>query len=246
METINESYSGHASDDFIPTLVDSDVSSTEYDDSDESTVGSFTTQPTRKKLRWKFHGLSLWLELQEFESDISNAVEDFAVKYNTETIPKSHVTAIYGMTHLTIEEAKSKLCSVKDAIPSWPDFAPPTSVLSDIAVPGRPGQVCHVAWCELTLPSKPEHEKTLNNLYSLFYNDGSRGDVKWSRTIPWKPHCSLAYDNPENPPFALGDMVQYVARHPTLVTKGRRVEAISLWDTNGKLEDWKCLDRVYF
>lgn len=249
---LSEFFSGEKSDDnSVPAVTDSDVSSEEYDehevasiDSSSSSLPSLTAdEPTTKKLNWEFHGLTLWLELEEYDSDISNAIEDFAHKYKTESIPKPHMTAIYGMTHLTVNEAKEKLHSIKDLIPSWPKFTRPTGVVSDIAKAGLPGQVCTIAWCELTLSSNQEHEQTLDRLYSHFYDDKRSS---WNRAKPWKPHNSLAYDNPEDTMFNLGDMVQYVAQHPSLVTLERRVEAISLWDTNGKMENWKCLDRVYF
>jgi len=236
--------------DDIPMVSDSDVSSQEYSDNDVSSIDSFTTQEhvvtneePVKKLKWEFYGLTLWIELEEYDLDLTTAVEDLAYKFNLELIPKCHMTAIYGMTHLTIDQAKEKLQAVKDVIPTWPDFAPPTGVVSDIAVCGRPGQVCDVAWCELTLSSNDAHEEALNKLYSLFHDSSN---TSWNRCKPWKPHSSIAYDNPENKEFSLGDLVQYVAQHPSLITRERRVEAISLWDTNGKMEDWKCLDRVYF
>ena len=53
----------------------------------------------------------------------------------------------------------------------WPAFAKPTGVTSDIAVCGRPGQVCSIAWSELTLASNDEHEVALDALYSLFYDE---------------------------------------------------------------------------
>lgn len=199
------------------------------------------------KLNWKFHGLTLWLELEEYRSDITNAISDLATQYHTEQIPKSHTTAIYGMTHLTVDEARRRLHQVKDVLPSWPKFAPPTGVVSDIAVCGRPGQVCSIAWCELTLATDDEHETALDTLYGLFYDGVNKGRGRTvTRDRPWKPHNSVAYDNPEEATFSLGHLIKYVADHPSLITRERRVEAISLWDTNGRMEDWRCLDRVYF
>lgn len=205
--------------------------------------------PAVKKLNWDFHGLSLWLELEEYESDITNAIGDLAIQYQVEKIPKSHTTAIYGMTHLTTDTAIQRLHAVKNNIPVWPTFASPSGVVSDIAVCGRPGQVCSIAWCELTLSSNDEHEKALDALYSVFFddlNDNDGGSQSWNRHRPWKPHNSIAYDNPEDTTFSLQQVVKYIAEHPSLVMNERRVEAISLWDTNGRMEDWKCLDRVYF
>jgi len=242
----------------VPSVTESEVSS-----DDESFVGLQETPSTADRraipseLQWKFYGLTLWLELEEFDQDLSKAIDDLSNLFNVEKIPQSHITAIYGMTHLSANEAKQRLHAVKDYIPKWPSFSRPTAVVQDIAEAGRPGQVCSVAWGELTFSSNAAHEDALDELYEIFFLDektrlkGKIEDekimqVRSMRNRPWKPHNSVAYDNPDNSPMSLGDMVQYVASHPTLLTKPRRVNAISLWDTNGTMGQWNCLDRVYF
>jgi hypothetical protein len=200
-------------------------------------------EEARRKLQWEFKGLTIWLELEEFNNDITQAVEDLSCKHKSPFIPKPHTTAIYGMEHLSIEEAKSRLQRVRDYIPQWPTFDRPTGVTQDIAQVGRPGQVCSIAWSELTLSSNPDHEAALDKLYELFFN----GPGSYKRDYPWKPHNSIAYDNPEDNTLSLLDTVMYIAeRNPTLLNKERRVEAISLWSTVGKMEEWECLDRVRF
>lgn len=249
----------------LPTVTDSEVSyEVEDDESDNSfldvdsqgpvSIPEIVPSPTitvptaTRKLQWEFYGLTIFLELEDYNNDISQAIYDMAYMFKVEPIPRSHTTAIYGMTHLTHKKAREKLHMVKDIIGQWPSFARPTGVVSDIAVEGRPGQVCSIAWCELTLASSDEHEEAMDKLYSIFYGeDGEEGNTKnVTRQRPWKPHNSIAYDNPEDPAFSLGDFISYVSMHPTLVSRERRVEAISLWDMNGKMGDWKCLDRVYF
>lgn len=195
---------------------------------------------SRRKLQWEFKGLTLWLELEEFDNDLTNAISDFSAKHNSPFIPKPHTTAIYGMEHLTVHEAKEKLQSLRSKIDQWPRFAKPTGVTQDIAQVGRPGQVCSIAWSELTLSTNEEHEQALDVLYELFYGES------YTRDRPWKPHNSIAYDNPEDNTLSLLDTVLYASKNPTLLGKERRVEAISLWSTEGKMEDWKCLDRVRF
>ena len=224
-------------------LTESVISMT--DDEREDTKTRIISRPessieSRRKLQWEFKGLTLWLELEEFDNDLTNAISDFSSKHNSPFIPKPHTTAIYGMEHLTIEEAKARLQTFRDRINQWPTFAKPTGVTQDIAQVGRPGQVCSIAWSELTLASNDEHENALDNLYELFYGES------YTRERPWKPHNSIAYDNPEDNTLSLLDTVCYASRVPTLLGKERRVEAISLWSTEGKMEDWRCLDRVRF
>jgi len=218
------------------------------------------------------------LELEEFNNDLTKAVEDFSSKHSSPWIPQPHTTAIYGMEHLSHEEASRRLHKVKDVLVNgvWPAFAKPTGVTSDIAVCGRPGQVCSIAWSELTLASNDEHEVALDALYSLFYDEdetsldsfslkddddsssSSRGEEgapsshpqraveKPTRSRPWTPHNSIAYDNPETNALSLLDTITYMSIHPTLLGCERRVKAISLWNTVGKMEEWKCIDRVKF
>jgi len=233
----------------------------------------------RRKLQWEFKGLTLWLELEEFNNDLTKAVEDFSSKHSSPWIPQPHTTAIYGMEHLSHEEASRRLHKVKDVLVNgvWPAFAKPTGVTSDIAVCGRPGQVCSIAWSELTLASNDEHEVALDALYSLFYDEdeesldssslkdddgASSNDIAEegkpslsrpqravelpTRSRPWTPHNSIAYDNPETNALSLLDTITYMSIHPTLLGCERRVKAISLWNTVGKMEEWKCIDRVKF
>ena len=195
---------------------------------------------SRRSLEWEFKGLTIWLELEEFDNDLTRAVEHFSSKHNSPFIPQSHTTAIYGMDHLSIDEAKERLRTVREVIPQWPTFAKPTGVTSDIAQCGKPGQVCDIAWSELTLASNPQHEAALDILYELFYGQ------EYHRDRPWKPHNSVAYDNPETNCLSLLDTIMYASENPTLLGMERRVAAISLWSTVGKMGDWECLERVRF
>lgn len=225
-------------DDDVPSLASSEGSPQLSDEDALATISSLPSP--ENKLQWEFYGLTLWLELEEYDNDLTNAINDLAEVHNVEPIPKSHTTAIYGMTHLSIDEAKRKLHSFKEVVPQWPEFARPVAVVQDIAENGKPGQVCTIAWSELTLATNEDHEKAVDLLYETFFGED------FTRTRPWKPHNSIAYDNPENSDLSLLETVGYVSRHTSLIRNTRRVEAISLWDTNGRMQDWKCLDRVYF
>ena len=70
----------------------------------------------RRKLQWEFKGLTLWLELEEFNNDLTKAVEDFSSKHSSPWIPQPHTTAIYGMEHLSHVEASRRLHKVKDVL----------------------------------------------------------------------------------------------------------------------------------
>ena len=222
-----------------PSVAESDVSCDIFSDTsiDGDVQVKILTTGKRLPLQWNFHGLTLWVEFEEFGNDLTKAIQDASSFYGTEAVPKPHATVIYGMKHLSIEEARDRLHQIPSIVPQWPIMEPPVAVKQDIAVEGRPGQVCSIAWAELTLSTNEKHEAALDEVFSLF---------DMPRNGPWSPHISLAYDNPEETVLNLGDTIAYVARHPTLLLKQRKVEAISLWSTEGKMADWKCIDRIRF
>lgn len=248
-ENVVDNLSGSFNVDLVPTRLESDVSDEETEEEDdcslfETDIEDVLRHVHTKTLSWKFEGLTLWVELEEFNNDITSTINSMAVSHNVELIPKSHMTAIYGMTHLSVESAVDKLKQIPGLFPNgWPVFDRPVGIVTDLAVAGRPGQVCSIAWAELTLSSNEHHEEAIDKLYALFYPEESSRPV---RHRPWKPHNSIAYDNPEDNVLSLGETFKFVAKQPTLLTKERRVKAISLWDTNGTMSDWKCLDRVNF
>jgi hypothetical protein len=221
-----------------PSVAESEISSLASDYDFQSVDEASLAAPLRIPLQWEFKGLTLWIEYEEFDQDLTRAI-DFAVHvYGTEKIPVPHSTAIYGMTKYTVEQARELLHKIPDILPKWPSvMEEPRGVTCDIAVEGRPGQVCSVAWSELSLRTNESHERALDSLHELF-------DVP-ARKGPWTPHISLAYDNPEDAVLSVEDTIAYVSAHPTLMWS-RQVKAISLWDTNGKMADWQCLDRVHF
>lgn len=100
--------------------------------------------PPRLPLQWEFSGLTIWIELEEFDSDLSSCIAYMSHKHGVELIPRSHMTAIYGMDHLGAEEARHRLRTrVREALPGgrWPTFRPPIGIVQDVAVAGNPGQV---------------------------------------------------------------------------------------------------------
>jgi hypothetical protein len=219
-----------------PSVVESEVSSVSSLPPPE--VPAYVrTAPKRKPLQWEFKGLTLWLEFEEFNGDLTRANQFLATTYGTEAIPVVHATAIYGMEHLDEEEAKRRLAEIPSILPNgiWPEMDRPVAIKQDISQEGLPGQVCSIAWAELTLKTNCKHEKAMDALCQLF---------EVGREGPWTPHMSLAYDNPADSVLQLADIVAYALQMPSLLQNPRRVKALSLWSTEGKLSDWKLLDRV--
>lgn len=219
--------------DDTPSVAESEVSSIDYNLDDDSVTKLGDGVEPRIPLQWNFKGLTIWLEFEEKENDLTKALEEASQFYGTDRVPNPHATAIYGMVHLSEEHAMEKLEEVARAFPSgWPCVMDrPISVKQDLAVEGRPGEVCSISWAELTLKTNEQHELAIDKLYEIF-------EVPEQRTGPWSPHISLAYDNPEDSVLNLTDTISYVAQNPTLM-EGRRIQAVSLWSTEGKLAQWR-------
>jgi hypothetical protein len=101
-----------------------------------------------------------------------------------------------------------------------------------------------MSWAEISLSNSQEHEDQLDKLYDIFFSDERHVA---GRSRPWKPHISIAYDNPESSFINLNDIMSEFIQIPTLLQSSqRRVTGISLWSTEGKLTDWRCLERVLF
>jgi len=247
----NQSMEDEGSESSEPQLAESDVSS--LDDESQSSLDDSLSSvqkvlPTvlssdqERQLNWRFAGLTLWLEVEEFDQDIGNAIQYSAKIHGLQPIPRTHTTAIYGMDHLSVKEAISKLHEFIKQCPMWPMFDEPVGVIQDICFDGVNGEVMSMAWAELTLATNPAHEDALDTLYNLFYPEESSRPNRG----PWKPHTSIVYDNPENTTMSLLSVMECIMKYPTILSKKRRVEAISLWDTNGTMQEWKCLERVNF
>mmetsp|Transcript_12297 Transcript_12297/g.17706 ORF Transcript_12297/g.17706 Transcript_12297/m.17706 type:complete len:220 (-) Transcript_12297:436-1095(-) len=91
-------------------------------------------------LRFNFVGYSVWLEVQEFNNDVSTIIDEYAKRKGILPIPRPHVTAIYGMDHLTEDNirARFKEFVTKQRFGSWPSLKP-TGVYVDVEVVGVEG-----------------------------------------------------------------------------------------------------------
>lgn len=116
-----------------------------------------------------------------------------------------------------------------------------------------------MAWAEVTFATSPEHEALIDALYHLFYRPNDNNNRNKPRTLPWAPHLSLCYDNPDGFPHNLSrkSITNFINEQaPTLggaiddagetVNFSRQVCGISLWSTKGTMSQWRCLDRIDF
>ena len=117
-----------------------------------------------------------------------------------------------------------------------------------------------MAWAEVTFATSSEHDALIDELYNLFCGSKNKESRPTSqRPLPWAPHLSLCYDNPEGFPSNLSrkSIISFISEQaPTLETAiddigenvsfSREVCGISLWSTTGTMSQWKCLDRIDF
>eukprot|EP00339_Tiarina_fusa_P030100 CAMPEP_0117070466 /NCGR_PEP_ID=MMETSP0472-20121206/49507_1 /TAXON_ID=693140 ORGANISM="Tiarina fusus, Strain LIS" /NCGR_SAMPLE_ID=MMETSP0472 /ASSEMBLY_ACC=CAM_ASM_000603 /LENGTH=103 /DNA_ID=CAMNT_0004793585 /DNA_START=473 /DNA_END=784 /DNA_ORIENTATION=- len=96
-----------------------------------------------------------------------------------------------------------------------------------------------MAWMEVSFETSKEHEALVDRIQDVFVDQ-----VEPTSRVPWAPHASLAYTNPDAliPLEVLEDLLE---RFPTL-TRSRRVAGVSLWSTQGTIDQWKRLHRIRF
>ena len=191
----------------------------------------------RPPLDFHFKGYSIWLEIDH--PDYTNCIQACANHFNVEPITP-HVTALYGLTHLSETHARHLFdTKVKSTFSKrqWPHLNP-IGILTDVELDGVNGAVMDMAWSEITLETSEEHEDYLDTLHSLFHEDM---DVE--RIRPWKPHASLVYDYHIDTVLNLKDTLRIVSHFPNLTKEKRVVTGMALWKTEGKICDWELLDR---
>eukprot|EP00804_Cyclotella_cryptica_P027455 CCRYP_008875-RB/>CCRYP_008875-RB protein AED:0.06 eAED:0.06 QI:177/1/1/1/1/1/3/340/316 len=237
-------------------------------------------------LRFIFSGYSLWLELKQFNistdgrGDLSRMVDDAAIKFQTVPIPMPHVTALYGIeleeedvrrifredVRRVLEEKSSERRKKSGFDDSgsrkalWPDLEA-LGILVDVEYNGVNRGTMDMAWAEVTFATSQEHEALIDALYGLFCSRPIHSSPATPRSIPWVPHLSLCYDNPEGfgPNLSRGAVQKFISEKcPTLksaihnnssceeVKFSRSVSGISLWQTAGTIDQWKFLDRIDF
>ena len=171
----------------------------------------------------------------------------------------------------SLGDSLTQLMAARNDTAMWPPLTS-KGVLSDIELDGVNGGTMTMAWSEISLQTSELQESLVEHVWDVMMcgmgneEDGAAEDnVCPVRPAPWVPHLSLCYDNPEETPLNLIDALDVVAKHPFLlgrdegqqeqdeVTEGGgssgkqlRLTGLSLWNTEGTMEDWCCLDRIAF
>ena len=198
----------------------------------------------RDPLKFVFSGYSIWLEPEEYQNDLTLAIDEATEGLGLKLgIPLPHVTLMYGVSHLTEIEARKRFletcCSSAAVVKTLAEELKFKGFINDIELNGVNGGTMDMAWMEISFETSDLYETLIDSLHDSFNHDSD--DYKKRSTL-WLPHCSLAYDNPDSriPDELLATLIQ---NYPTL-QNNRRFKAISLWSTQGTIEEWKCLERI--
>jgi hypothetical protein len=90
-------------------------------------------------LRFAFSGYSIWLEPEQFHSDLDSAIQVSSKELDAYPIPAPHVTLIYGITDLLEKEMINRFQSVfSNEVRTWPPLRH-KGFISDIEIEGVNG-----------------------------------------------------------------------------------------------------------
>ncbi|GFH50063.1 hypothetical protein CTEN210_06539 [Chaetoceros tenuissimus] len=200
------------------------------------------TQERKKRppMDFYFKGYSIWFEIDH--SDYTNCIQSCAKYFNVEPITP-HVTALYGLTHLSETHTRHLFKTKVKSIFSkrqWPHLYP-IRINNYIEFNGINGGTMDMSWSEITLATSDDHEDCLDILHEILYEN-----MEIRRVKPWKPHASLVYDHPIETVLNLQDMLQVASEFPNLTKEKRVVTGMALWKTEGKICDWELMDRFDF
>ena len=99
----------------------SDASTNGSDTVPSVSITAPTLPPKREPLLFSFVGYSIWLELEQHDSDLDRILRAAATDEGVLTIPCPHVTVLYGMEHLTEEEVRNRFREkIATEIEAWP------------------------------------------------------------------------------------------------------------------------------
>jgi hypothetical protein len=80
--------------------------------------------------------------VEEFDNDVSQTLDEIARHNGIPPIPSPHVTAIYGMVHLTEQEVRQRfrtMTGMAKFSQRWPEELRPVGVLADVEWAGVNG-----------------------------------------------------------------------------------------------------------
>jgi hypothetical protein len=76
----------------------------------------------KEPLQFVFSGYSIWLEPEQFQHDLDLAIKTTTTQLGLPlSIPSPHITAVYGISHLSEDSVRERFESIGDSLQdSWP------------------------------------------------------------------------------------------------------------------------------
>ena len=148
------------------------------------------------------------------------------------------------------EDGHDAAASEIGELTTWPSFQV-KGIHTDVSYDGVEDDDMDMAWIEMTLGTSKEHRNHVDRVLRAFYRSDADDDHHLNSSLQlqhprpkWKPHLSLVYENPDQAKLNLHYSMTIMNKLPSLTSKmNRRVTAISLWKTEGKMQHWKQLRR---
>jgi hypothetical protein len=117
---------------------------------------SIDTKILKEKLRFRFQGYAIWLEIEQFpasdsdgegrqapqKNDLECAIQTASKELGVYPIPSPHLTALYGINHLAEAEVRNRFQDLSRQLRNgemdWP-LLEPSGFLSDVEFEGIDG-----------------------------------------------------------------------------------------------------------
>lgn len=109
-------------------------------------------------LRYVFHGYAVWLEVEQFPctmassdvgkyDDLEQAIQVASEELNVYPIPVPHLTALYGISHLSEVDVRQRFRDIAIELQSHEiPVMQPVSFLSDVEIEGLNGGAMVRVW----------------------------------------------------------------------------------------------------
>ena len=92
-------------------------------------------------LRYSFAGYSIWLDPEQFDADLDNAIHVASTELGVYPIPEPHITLMYGIKRMSEVEARKRFRGVfsnNAAVQKWPTMQQ-QGFVSDVELDGVNG-----------------------------------------------------------------------------------------------------------
>lgn len=198
---------------------------------------------TLRQLDFAFDGYTIWL-IPASQSRVADSMNQLAASLSIEAVPAPHLTLFYGVTFQDDAAAVAAFGSVKDVCQSFPPLRC-VGCVCDVEMAGVDGGLMDMSWAEISYKRDSQHHNPFKAAHAAFCSEQDPAAVDESFK-QWKPHMSLAYDNPSGNRLHTASLLRAIVETPGLMQPTREIVGMQLWRTKGTMGQWKRLDEYTF